>query len=97
MIDYTYVAFSFLDLYVNFYHSYFTNIVIMNQEDILQSTKTVIQGLEALKNEHGKILENVLETMRLSTKDKNKIEEKAGLLRKSMDMIELGKLIFFRK
>jgi kinesin light chain len=69
----------------------------MNQEDILQSTKTVIQGLEALKNEHGKILENVLETMRLSTKDKNKIEEKAGLLRKSMDMIELGKFIFFKK
>ena len=66
----------------------------MSQEDILQSTKTVIQGLEALKNEHGKMLENILESMRStssSTTDKNKIEEKAGLLRKSMDMIELGK------
>jgi hypothetical protein len=63
----------------------------MSQEDILQSAKTVIQGLEALKNEHGKILENVLESMGSSTIDKNKIEEKAGLLRKSMDMIELGK------
>jgi kinesin light chain len=66
----------------------------MSQEDILQSTKTVIQGLEALKNEHGKILENILETMQTSTIDKNKIEEKAGLLRKSMDMIELGKFYF---
>ena len=62
----------------------------MSQEDILQSTKTVIQGLDALKNEHGKMLDNILETMRTSNSDKNKIEEKANLLRKSMDMIELG-------
>ncbi|CAF1505429.1 unnamed protein product, partial [Adineta ricciae] len=62
----------------------------MSQDDILQSTKTVIQGLEALKNEHGKMLENILETPPTSPKDANKIEEKAGLLRKSMDMIELG-------
>ena len=50
----------------------------MSQEDILQSTKTVIQGLDALKNEHGKMLENILDTMRSPTVDKNKIEEKAG-------------------
>ena len=25
----------------------------MSQDDILQSTKSVIQGLDALKNEHG--------------------------------------------
>ncbi|CAF0837703.1 unnamed protein product [Rotaria sp. Silwood1] len=62
----------------------------MSQEDILQSTKIVIQGLEALKNEHGKMLENILESMQSSSIDRNKIEEKAGLLRKSMDMIELG-------
>jgi kinesin light chain len=68
----------------------------MSQEDLLQSTKTVIQGLEALKNEHGKMLENVVESMKLSSIDANKIEEKAGLLRKSMDMIELGKF-YFRK
>ena len=67
--------------------------VIMSQEDILQSTKTVIQGLDALKNEHGKMLGNILETMQTSTTDQNKMEEKAGLLRKSMDMIELGKEI----
>jgi kinesin light chain len=69
----------------------------MSQEDILQSTKTVIQGLEALKNEHGKMLENIMESMRSSTTDKNKIEEKASLLRKSMDMIELGKFSFKNK
>jgi len=69
----------------------------MSQEDLLQSTKTVIQGLEALKNEHGKMLENILESMPSSSKDTNKIEEKAGLLRKSMDMIELGKSNLHKK
>jgi kinesin light chain len=73
----------------------------MSQEDILQSTKTVVQGLDALKNEHGKMLTNILDSIRTtstssssSLTDANKLEEKAGLLRKSMDMIELGKLNF---
>lgn len=65
----------------------------MSQEDILQSTKTVIQGLDALRNEHGKILANLLESKGTSVTETNKIEEKAGLLRKSMDMIELGKCL----
>ena len=64
----------------------------MSQDDILQSTKSVIQGLDALKNEHGKMLENIVDSMNNSSQtDTNKLEEKAGLLRKSMDMIELGK------
>ena len=87
MIDYNNVLF----FYCSSDHSF---IVIMSQEDILQSTKTVIQGLDALKNEHGKMLDNILDTSRSSTVDKNKIEEKASLLRKSMDMIELGKIFF---
>ena len=69
-----------------------------SQDDILQSTKTVIQGLDALKSEHGKILESLVETMQIESNstlthpnELNKLEEKAGLLRKSMDMIELGK------
>jgi kinesin light chain len=67
----------------------------MSQDDILQSTKSVIQGLDALKNEHGKMLENVIDSMNNSSQlDNNKLEEKAGLLRKSMDMIELGKFNF---
>jgi kinesin light chain len=67
----------------------------MSEDDILQSTKSVIQGLDALKNEHGKMLENVIDSMNNSSQlDNNKLEEKAGLLRKSMDMIELGKFNF---
>ncbi|CAF3377359.1 unnamed protein product [Rotaria socialis] len=63
----------------------------MSQDDILQSTKSVIQGLDALKNEHGKLLENIVNTtQKLSPMEANKLEEKVGLLRKSMDMIELG-------
>jgi kinesin light chain len=67
--------------------------LLPSKENILQSTKTVIQGLEALKNEHGKMLENLVGSIRTSSStatDTNKLEEKAGLLRKSMDMIELG-------
>ncbi|CAF1320511.1 unnamed protein product [Adineta steineri] len=64
----------------------------MSQDDILQSTKSVIQGLDALKNEHGKMLESVVDTITTNSSqiDNSKLEEKAGLLRKSMDMIELG-------
>ena len=63
----------------------------MSQDDILQSTKTVIQGLDALKNEHGKMLESIVDTIsHSSSTDANKLEEKVNLLRKSMDMIELG-------
>jgi len=63
----------------------------MSQDDILQSTKSVIQGLDALKNEHGKMLENIVNsTQKFSLIETNKLEEKVGLLRKSMDMIELG-------
>jgi kinesin light chain len=70
----------------------------MSQDDILQSTKSVIQGLDALKNEHGKMLENVIDSMNNSSQlDNNKFEEKAGLLRKSMDMIELGKFNLNKK
>ncbi|CAF1053284.1 unnamed protein product [Adineta steineri] len=63
----------------------------MSQDDILQSTKSVIQGLDALKNEHGKMLETIVTSpQKLSPMETNKLEEKVGLLRKSMDMIELG-------
>ena len=58
----------------------------MSQDDILQSTKSVIQGLDALKNEHGKMLENILgSTQKFSAMETNKLEEKVGLLRKSMN------------
>ncbi len=62
----------------------------MSQDDILQSTKSVIQGLDALKNEHEKMLENIVHSSEILSS--NKIEEKLCLLRKSMDMIDLGLL-----
>lgn len=69
----------------------------MSQDNILQSAKSVIQGLDALKHEHAKMLESVLDSMGSPVLvDTNKLEEKAGLLRKSMDMIELGKSILKR-
>ena len=67
----------------------------MSQDEILQSTKSVIQGLDALKNEHGKMLESIVNSSpKLSPSESNKLEEKVGLLRKSMDMIELGRSAF---
>ncbi|CAF0784263.1 unnamed protein product [Rotaria sordida] len=60
----------------------------MNEDDIFQTAKFVSQGLDALKNEYEKILENIVHSTKiLST---NKIEEKIGLIQKSMDMIDLG-------
>jgi hypothetical protein len=60
----------------------------MSQDEILQSAKSVIQGLDALKNQHGKIIENMVHSTEVTPS--NKIEEKVGLLRQSMDMIDLG-------
>jgi kinesin light chain len=68
----------------------FSDVNRMSQDDILQSTKSVIQGLDALKNEHEKMLENIVHSSEILSS--NKIEEKLCLLRKSMDMIDLGLL-----
>ncbi|KAJ7341190.1 hypothetical protein JRQ81_005015 [Phrynocephalus forsythii] len=64
----------------------------LSQEEIISNTKLVMQGLEALKNEHNSILHSLLETIKCLKKDEeaNLVHEKANLLRKSMEMIELG-------
>uniref|UniRef100_A0A8C7SU88 Kinesin light chain n=1 Tax=Oncorhynchus mykiss TaxID=8022 RepID=A0A8C7SU88_ONCMY len=64
----------------------------LSQEEIISSTKLVIQGLEALKSEHNSILHSLLETIRCLKKDEeaNLVHEKSSLLRKSVEMIELG-------
>uniref|UniRef100_H3AT09 Kinesin light chain n=1 Tax=Latimeria chalumnae TaxID=7897 RepID=H3AT09_LATCH len=64
----------------------------LSQEEIISNTKLVIQGLEALKNEHNSILHSLLETIKCLKKDEeaNLVHEKSNLLRKSVDMIELG-------
>ncbi|RWS07791.1 Kinesin light chain-like protein [Dinothrombium tinctorium] len=69
----------------------------MTQEDIITNTKTVIQGLEALKNENVSILNGLLSTLKavqqdVSDRDPNVklMEEKASIVQKSIQSIELG-------
>jgi kinesin light chain len=87
----------------------------MTQEEIMTNTKTVVQGLEALKNEHNSILNGLTSSLELAVSvveraqqavqqqnvssggvtsgvvgDASVVEEKKGLVQKSLDMIELG-------
>nr|CAG4642399.1 EOG090X03K5 [Evadne anonyx] len=65
----------------------------MTQEEIVGSTKTVSQGLEALRAEHQSILQGLNGSLKAANQEKldsNVIEEKANLIKKSLDMIELG-------
>ncbi|XP_053398812.1 kinesin light chain-like isoform X2 [Mercenaria mercenaria] len=65
----------------------------LSQEEIMSNTKTVIQGLDTLKNEHHQILNGLLTTMKTIKKesaDTNLIEEKTNILKKSLETIELG-------
>uniref|UniRef100_A0A8C1T2A3 Kinesin light chain n=1 Tax=Cyprinus carpio TaxID=7962 RepID=A0A8C1T2A3_CYPCA len=64
----------------------------LTQEEIISSTKLVIQGLEALKSEHNSILQSLVETIQCLKKDEETslVHEKSSLLRKSVEMIELG-------
>lgn len=68
----------------------------MTQEEIVTNTKTVMQGLEALKNEHSSILHGLTSSLEVAVGAveranlTNVVEEKSGLVRKSIEMIELG-------
>nr|CAG4644666.1 EOG090X03K5 [Leptodora kindtii] len=65
----------------------------MTQEEIVSSTKTVAQGLEALRSEHQSILQGLSGSLKAAAQEKidsNVIEEKTNLIKKSLDMIELG-------
>lgn len=64
----------------------------LTQDEIISKTKQVIQGLEALKNEHNSILQSLLETLKCLKKDDetNLVEEKSNMIRKSLEMLELG-------
>ena len=70
----------------------------MTQEEIMTNTKTVLQGLEALKNEHNAILTGLnsnLEVIHSSggganPADESVVQEKSRLVHKSVDMIEWG-------
>ncbi|XP_046981684.1 kinesin light chain isoform X2 [Schistocerca americana] len=65
----------------------------MTQEEIVTNTKTVVQGLEALKNEINSILNGLspaLEPQGPAGSPDHAGAEKAGLVRKFLDTIELG-------
>lgn len=65
----------------------------LTQEEITSNTKTVIQGLDTLKNEHHQILNSLLSSMKTIKKengDTNLVEEKTQILKKSLEMIDLG-------
>lgn len=64
----------------------------LSQDEIISRTKQVIQGLEALKQEHNSILEGLLGTLRcLKREDQGVlVEEKSLMIRKSLEMLELG-------
>ncbi|XP_064483973.1 kinesin light chain-like isoform X2 [Ornithodoros turicata] len=73
----------------------------MSQEDIVSNTKTVIQGLEALRNEHNAILSGLLSSVQAvqqqqdqndqqSSKGGLVVEEKANIVHKSLEALELG-------
>ena len=64
-------------------------MTVMSQEELIVNTKTVVQGLEALKTEHNSIL-NSLQDAPSHTAPTPLVEEKQHMVKKSLDMIELG-------
>lgn len=59
----------------------------MTQEEMMAGARTVAQGLEALRAEHAQLLQNLAAALALQ---QPAAEEKAGLVRHSIDIIELG-------
>ncbi|XP_010784463.1 LOW QUALITY PROTEIN: kinesin light chain 2 [Notothenia coriiceps] len=57
----------------------------LSQDDIVLNTKAVMQGLETLRGEHAQILNSLLDCAQPPA-----AQEKSGLLRKSLEAIELG-------
>ncbi|XP_069392534.1 kinesin light chain 1 isoform X6 [Paralichthys olivaceus] len=64
----------------------------LSQDEIISRTKQVIQGLDALKQEHHSILDGLLGTLRCLKQDEEGVlvEEKSNMIRKSLEMLELG-------
>ncbi|CAK8690536.1 unnamed protein product [Clavelina lepadiformis] len=63
-------------------------------DGIITNTRAVMQGLEQLKNEHNSILHSLLATLNAIRREKdddvNLVEEKSNIIKKSLEMIELG-------
>jgi kinesin light chain len=65
----------------------------MTHDEIISSTKTVVQGLETLRMEHHQVLnglEAATNTAKTDSAPTGLAEEKMSLLQKSVDMIELA-------
>jgi kinesin light chain len=66
----------------------------LTQDEIVSSTKTVISGLESLKIEHHAGLQaaetNIKSGSQDSSGDTVLSSEKSDILRKSLDMIDIG-------
>ena len=65
----------------------------MNQDDILQSTRSVVQSLEALKNEHSTMIKTLcdkLESFKNDQNTKTVVEEEISILKNSDEMVHLG-------
>uniref|UniRef100_A0A8C4GXL4 Kinesin light chain n=1 Tax=Dicentrarchus labrax TaxID=13489 RepID=A0A8C4GXL4_DICLA len=57
----------------------------LSQDEIVLNTKAVMQGLETLRGEHAQLLNSLLDCTQPPA-----AQEKSGLLRKSLEAIELG-------
>lgn len=65
----------------------------LSQDEIISGTREVIKGLEQLKNEHNDILNNLYKSLKVVKKDhgdSNLVEEKTGIIEKSLETLELG-------
>ena len=66
----------------------------LSQEEIISNTKVVMQGLESLKSEHTQILTSLCNSVKSIKADNGSdnllIEDKTILIKKSIDMIDLG-------
>ena len=65
----------------------------LNQDEIVSNTRTVIQGLETLKNDYQQILYTLLSSMKPIKRengDTNLVEQKTNILQRSLETIELG-------
>jgi len=65
----------------------------LNQDEIVTNTRTVITGLDTLKNDYQQILNTLLSSMKTIQRengDTNLVEEKTNILQRSLETIELG-------
>ena len=65
----------------------------MNQDDILQNTRGVIQSLDTLKNEHSTLIKTLVERLEGVASDLSSrtiVEEEISILKNSDEMVHLG-------